>query len=420
MCKLNDMSDSLLDRFVRYVQVYSESSSANAERGIMPSTPQQLEFAKILSAEMQSLGLRDLQITDHSYVYGFLAASAGYENAPSICLLAHLDTVEEVSGLNVKPQVHKNYNGAPIALAENRVLDSADDEALFQAGKNRETIITSDGTTLLGADDKAGIAIIMTAISYLVEHSEIAHGKIEVMFSPDEETGHGMDKVPLDLISAKRAYTVDGGHIGELETECFNAVGTKVVFTGKSVHTGTARAGGLINAVMMASQFVQSLPHREFPETTDGYEGFFAPMEITGSIERAEVSLLLRDFSSEGIERRKKIVEQLADAVAITFGGETKVVHKIQYLNMRQKLSENPSVVDDLIAAYKAAGVEPRFVPIRGGTDGSRLTEMGIPTPNIFTGGHNMHSRYEWASLQQMQKACDILVHLAQIVATGK
>lgn len=410
------MHDSLLERFLRYVQIYSESSEKNADKGIMPSTPQQFEFANTLADEMREIGLRDVTVTEHSYVYGVLPASSGFESAPPFCLLAHLDTVSEVSGLNVKPQVHKNYDGTPIALAENCVLDPAVDAALLQAATNRETVITSDGTTLLGADDKAGIAIIMSAVSHLVEHSEILHGKIEVMFSPDEETGHGMDKVPLELISSKRAYTIDGGHIGELETECFNAVGTKIIFNGKSVHTGTARAGGFVNSVLMAAQFLQSIPHRELPETTDGYEGFFAPMEISGGIEKTEVSLLLRDFSSEGIERRKKVVEQLATVTAANFGGTANVTHKTQYLNMRQKLSENPRVTDDLVAAYKAAGVEPVFVPIRGGTDGSRLTEMGIPTPNIFTGGHNMHSRREWASLQQMQKACEVLVHLAQIV----
>lgn len=413
------MFNSLLERFLRYVQIYSESSSENAENGVMPSTPQQMDFAKSIVSELETMGLCDLQISKNCYVYGFLPATKGMENVPSVCFLAHLDTVEEVSGLNVKPQVHKNYDGSPIQLADGRVLEPKTDEALAASGAlGNDTIITTDGTTLLGADDKAGIAEIITAIEYFISHPEIAHGKIEVMFSPDEETGHGMDKVPLELIKSKRAYTIDGGHIGELETECFNAVGSKVVFTGKSVHTGTARSGGLINAVSMAAQFVQSLPYRERPETTDGYEGFFSPMQISGTIECAEVSLLLRDFTEEGIERRKILVEQLAQSVAASFGGSVKVEHKTQYKNMSARLAENPEVVQDLVSAYKASGVEPLFVPIRGGTDGSRLTEMGLPTPNIFTGGHNMHSRYEWASLHQMQKACEVIVNLVKVIAS--
>lgn len=414
------MNEKLLERFLRYVKIFSTSSSEQADIGVMPSTPCQRIFAETLATELREIGLVDVQITEHGYVYGFLPAAHNYEKAESFCLLAHIDTVEEVSGLNVQPIVHKNYTGSPISLCAGFMLDPKDDVHLQEAEKLQETIITSDGTTLLGADDKAGIAIIMSAIDSLAQSADSAHGKIEIVFSPDEETGHGMDFFEKDLahiVSSKRAYTVDGGHIGTLETECFNAVGTDVFFIGKSVHTGTARSGGFVNAVSMASAFVQSLPLRERPETTDGYEGFFAPMEICGTIEKSKVSLLLRDFDAQGLERRKKTVEQLAHAAALSFGGSAEVTHKTQYKNMREKLEETPSVTEDLIAAYKGANIEPVNVPIRGGTDGSRLTEMGIPTPNIFTGAHNMHSRYEWASLEQMQKAQEVIVRLAEIIA---
>ncbi|MCR5288630.1 MAG: peptidase T [Treponema sp.] len=408
---------ALLDRFIRYVKTYSTSSQENADKGITPSTPQQAEFAKQLAAEMEQLPLADVQISEHSYVYGYLPATKGKESLPSFCVMAHMDTVEEVSGKDVKPNIIKNYDGSAITLANGLVLDPAANPALVQAGAERDTIITTDGTTLLGADDKAGIAAIMTAMAYLVAHPEVSHGKIEVMFSPDEETGHGMDRVPLKTITSKRAYTVDGGHIGELETECFTAFRSDVTFTGKSTHTGTARAEKMVNAVSMAAAFVASLPRHEAPETTDGHEGFYAPMDISGSIETAHVMLLLRDFSATGMEQRKTLVQTIAQSVATSYGGSVTVQHTQQYLNMKEKLDTEPEVVQNLYKAYNNAGITPVNVPIRGGTDGSRLTEMGIPTPNIFTGGHNYHSRYEWASLSQMLSAAEVILQLAVITA---
>ncbi|HAH60939.1 MAG TPA: peptidase T [Treponema sp.] len=407
----------LLERFLRYVKTYSESSSAEADKGVIPSTPQQKDFARMLASEMIAIGLTSVQITDFCYVYGVLPASAGCGKIPSFCMLSHLDTVDEVTGRNVNPSVHADYDGAVISLAGGGILDPSRDSALAQAAAERDTIITTDGTTLLGADDKAGIAAIMTAVSFIASHKEIRHGKIEVVFSPDEETGHGMDKVPLNLISSKRAYTVDGGHIGQLETECFNAVGTTVTFTGKAAHTGDARAAGMVNAVSMVSSFTANLPGRQSPETTDKRDGFYAPLELSGGIEKAEVYLLLRDFTRDGIEKRKKIVGQLAEAVAASFGGSVEIVHKQQYLNMKDGLDAHPEVVQDLEKAYRNSGVEPVNTPIRGGTDGSRLTEMGIPTPNIFTGAHNFHSRTEWASLSQMGKAADIVINLARVIS---
>lgn len=376
--------DNLLERFTRYVKIWTTSDSARADLRIQPSTDRQFDLANVLAKELKELGLCDVQVTEHCYVYGRLPASSGKESTSPFCLLSHIDTVEECSGQNVKPQLKE---------------------------KDGDIIITSDGTTLLGADDKAGVAEIMEAFAFFNANQQAKHGEIEVCFSPDEETGHGMDNVPLNLIKSKQAYTVDGGNLGELEIECFNAFKSDITFTGVSAHTGSAR-GIMVNAASMASCFAVSLPRHEAPETTDGRQGFFALMGITGSIENACVTVFLRDFSKEGMENRKRIVELLADAAAKSFGGKAEVRHTQQYLNMKDGLEKSPETVNNLVRAYKAAGIEPVFPPIRGGTDGSRLTEMGIPTPNIFTGGHNFHSRSEWASLNEMCKALEVLINL--------
>lgn len=415
--KDSDIQKSLLDRFIKYVKVWTESNSEKADKGIIPSEAREFDLAKQLAAELTVMGLQEVQTTENCYTYAFLPATKGYENTPSFCLLAHIDTVEEVTGKDVKPIIYPSYDGTPIDLQCNVSHNPAKDSALAKAAKNKETIITSDGTTLLGADDKAGVCEIMTLFEFLVANPEINHGKIEVVFSPDEETGHGMDKVPLNLIKSKFAYTVDGGHIGELETECFNAYAANVTFLGKSTHTGTARQGGMINAINMASRFVESIPVNQRPETTCGYEGFFAVLGTEGSVEKSTVSLILRDFSDFGMQERISTVKALAEAAALSFGGRAEYTFKEQYKNMKSELEKNPFVVETLVAAYKESGIEPVFVPIRGGTDGSRLTEMGIPTPNIFTGGHNYHSRYEWASLEQMSAATDVLINLAQKIA---
>ncbi len=406
-------SDNLLNRFINYVKTFSESDSAKADSGIMPSTPQQWKMAELVCNELQQLGLENVHTDENCYTYGLLKATQGCEDVPSFCLIAHIDTVDEVTGKDVKPIVHKNYDGTPISLPYGITLNPDSDECLAQAGRQNDTIITSDGSTLLGADDKAGVAEIMTAVEYLVQHPDVKHGDIEVLFSPDEETGHGMDRINLNMIRSKMCYTVDGGHIGELETECFNAYKSEIVFTGKSKHTGDARPD-MVNAVCMAASFIANLPRHEMPETTDGYMGFYAPLEMSGSIEQSSVLLLLRDFTDDGIKKRMHIVDLVAQMTAETFGGTAKVTHTKQYVNMKEKLDEHPHIVDKLVQAYKAAGVEPVFKPIRGGTDGSRLTEMGIPTPNIFTGGHSYHSRFEWASLSQMTSAAEILVQLSQ------
>ncbi len=381
---------SLLERFLKYVKITSTSDSERADAGMMPSTNCQWDMARCIFEELTNLGLQNVTTTPDCYTYGILPATENFLGTPSICLLAHIDTVDEVSGQNVKPQVME---------------------------KGYDKIIKSDGTTLLGADDKAGIAEIITMLEYFKNNPEIEHKAIEVMFSPDEETGHGMDKVPMNLIKSKCAYTVDGGSLGELETECFNAVKSEIIFEGIACHTGTAR-NMMVNANFMASSFIQNLPHMQLPETTDGYDGFYAVMNMEGSIEKSKITVFLRDFTQNGMENKKHTVERIAETVALTFGGKASVNHIEQYKNMKDNLNKAPYVTENLVKAYKQAGVEPTFTPIRGGTDGSRLTEIGLPTPNIFTGGHNFHSKDEWASLDEMEKACEILINLSTITSS--
>ena len=387
----DEYKNKLLERFLRYVKIWTESDGAAADNGVFPSTQRQFDLARLLESELTAFGLEEVQVTDDCYVYGYLPASHVVSepvegpSADSILLLAHMDTVDEVTGKDVKP-------------------------VLSQEGD--DTIIHSDGTTLLGGDDKAGVSAIMECLEYLISHPELPHCPLEVIFSPDEETGHGMDKVPLNLIKSKYAYTVDGGAEGELESECFNAWACTAEFTGKACHTGDAKALGMINAALMAGDFVSKLPHDKLPETTEDHEGFIALMEITGTIEKASAQFLLRAFNIEEIEAEKRLLERNANEIMKKYGGKIELSFKQQYLNMKDELDKHPQVLSRLQNAYKEAGVQIIRKPIRGGTDGSRLTEMGIPTPNIFTGGHEFHSRNEWVSLNSMCKAADVLINL--------
>ena len=374
---------ALLERFLRYVKVWTESDGRAADEGVFPSTERQFDLARMLEAELKELGLEQVQITDNCYVYGYLPG-----NGAPILLLAHMDTVDEVTGKDVKP-----------VLTE----------------ENGDTIIHSDGTTLLGGDDKAGVSAIMECLEYLTEHPELPHCPVEVIFSPDEETGHGMDKVPLELIKSKSAYTVDGGAEGELESECFNAWCCSAEFTGKACHTGDAKALGMVNAALMAGDFVSKLPHDKLPETTEDHEGFIALMEINGTIEKASAQFLLRAFNIEEIEAEKRLLDRNANEIMKKYGGKVELSFRQQYLNMKDTLDKHPQVVKRLEKAYEAADVQIIRKPIRGGTDGSRLTEMGIPTPNIFTGGHEFHSRNEWVSLNSMCKAADVLINIVAL-----
>jgi tripeptide aminopeptidase len=400
----------IVPRFLNYVRYDTESSRHSGET---PSTPGQWELAKVLQNELLGLGLEDVKVTDHCYVIARLPPGPGKENAPCVGFLAHLDTAGDVSGKDVKPQLVQNYDGGKIALAGGLCLDPAKEPDL--AAQKGKAVIHSDGTTLLGADNKAGIAEIMAAVEYLAANPQIAHGPVEIIFTPDEETGKGLPEFPLEEIKSAACYTVDGGPIGEIESECFNAWKADVEFHGKVIHVGQAR-GILANAALMACSFATLLPRSESPEATDGYYGYYCPMEISGDLENAELEVFLRDFDSNGIKRRIEALEIFAKTVETQFP-EGKVIVKTQpqYYNMKSRIDEKPDVLERLKQAMNSAGLEWRLKPIRGGTDGSRLTELGIPTPNIFTGGRNFHSRIEWASVSEMCAAGRVIVELIRL-----
>jgi tripeptide aminopeptidase len=331
--------------------------------------------------------------------------------------LAHLDTASDVSGKDVKAQLVQNYGGETIRLADGLVLDPARDAGL--AAQKGKAIIHTDGTTLLGADDKAGIACIMGALEWLLAHPELPHGPVEIIFSPDEETGKGLPEFPRERIASAACYTLDGGPLGEFEAECFNAWEIKAQFRGRVIHPGYAR-GVMANAILMAASFAQMLPRSESPEATDGYYGYYNALEITGTPELCSLDLYIRDFEQSGIDRRIAALGRFARAVEAQFpGGKIALETKAQYYNMKEKIDERPEVLAILKKAAANLGIESCLKPIRGGTDGSRLTELGIPTPNIFTGGRNWHSRTEWAAVSDMVMACRLVIELIRLWGDG-
>jgi tripeptide aminopeptidase len=408
-------------RFLKYVRIWTTSDRYNPET---PSTPGQWDLARVLIDEIRALGIKDVTLTDHCYVIARLPASPGKEDALPIGFLAHMDTSSDVSGKDVNPVLVENYDGKPIALcaalsAASRegtcgfCLDPASDPVL--AAQKGKAIIHTDGSTLLGADDKAGIAAIMGAAEYLLTHPEISRGPVEIIFTPDEETGKALPKFPIKDIQAKVCYTLDGGPAGELEWECFNAWGAEITFTGLSMHLGTAR-GSMVNAALMASVYAAMLPRNESPEATDGYYGYYCPLKIQGDVENASLEVFIRDFDSKEGERKIAALESFARAVEAQFpGGKAEVSSRVQYRNMKERINARPEVVENLRKAFINTGMEIHEKPIRGGTDGSRLTELGIPTPNIFTGGQNFHSRMEWLSVAGMEAACRIVVELVRL-----
>jgi tripeptide aminopeptidase len=404
------IEELIVPRFLRYVQYWTESDRHVEET---PSTQGQWELAKALAGELKALGLEEVELTGHCYVIARIPPSPGREAAPAVGFLAHIVTASDVSGKNVRPQLVKNYDGKKIELAPGLALDPALDADL--AAQQGKTIIHADGNTLLGADDKAGVAELMAAAEYLLSRPEIPHGPVELIFSPDEETGKGLPEFPLDAIRARACYTLDGGPLGELEAECFNAWKADICFTGRVIHIGAAR-GRLANAALMAASFAVMLPRSESPEATDGYYGYYCPMEIQGDLENASLEVFLRDFDRPGMDRRVAALEALAKTVEAQFpGGKVAVKVQNQYYNMKEKIDQSPEVLETLKQAARNLGIEFRFKPIRGGTDGSRLTELGVPTPNIFTGGRNFHSRLEWASAPEMVQAAKLVIELIRL-----
>ena len=402
--------DLTTQRFMQYARFWTTSDRHKDET---PSTPGQWILAKALAAELRGLGIKDVTLTENCYVVARIPASQGKEDRTPVGFLAHMDTSSDVSGENVKPCLIENYDGRPINLAEGFCLDPALDPGL-QAHKGK-ALIHADGTTLLGADNKAGIAAIVGAAEYILDRPEIEHGTVELIFTPDEETGKGLPEFPAKDVQAKVCYTLDGGPLGELEWECFNAWGTLIKFTGVSMHLGQAR-GKMVNAALMASVFAAMLPRNESPEATDGYYGYYCPLEIRGDVENAILEVFIRDFDKAEGERRLAALDTFARAVEAQFpGGKVEVSSKIQYYNMKEKISSHPNVLEKLRQAFNNVGVQIDVKPIRGGTDGSRLTEMGIPTPNIFTGGRNFHSRLEWLSVSELATACRLTVELIKL-----
>ena len=406
--------EGLLRRFLRYVQKDTQSKDGADS---YPSTPGQREFMQELATELEELGLQDVSVDAHCYLTATIPGTSARE-VPVIGLIAHVDTSPEVSGSGVKPVIHENYRGGPIRLPGDPevVIDPEDNPAL--AACVGHDIITSDGRTLLGADDKAGVAEIVTAAEYLLRHPEVEHGMIRLAFTPDEETGRGTDFFDVGAFGADYAYTVDGETVGEIENETFCADSMTIRFLGVNVHPGYAK-GKLVNAIKLAASLVERLPKDGLsPETTEGREGYVHPHGISGGVERAEVRFLIRDFTVEGLKEKEKFLEKLARSVIRSEPrARVEVQVKESYRNMKFKLDEDPRVVEYALEAVRRAGLEPKLASIRGGTDGARLCYAGLLTPNIFTGGHNFHSKREWISLQDMEKTVETLIHLVQIWA---
>jgi tripeptide aminopeptidase len=408
----HELAPQARDRFVRYARVYTSSLEHSDE---FPSTPQQWDLLRLLEGELRDLGLEDVDLDGHGYVTATLPATVDHE-VPTIGFLAHVDTFPDVPGENVQPQVVA-YEGGRLPLPGDPEVALDPEESPALADHVGHELVTSDGTTLLGADDKAGIAEIVTAVAYLKEHPEIAHGRIRVCFNPDEEVGAGTDHLDLDRFGCVAAYTLDGSTAGELENESFNALQAIVTYRGISTHTGTAK-GRLVNPVRVLADFVSSLPPELAPETTEGYEGFIHPHEAQADAEQARCVLILRDHDWEKLQGHKALLQRLAEeAAARRPGAQVDVAWKVQYRNMKEFIDRDPRVLDAAVEAYRREGYEATYPAIRGGTDGSRLSEKGLPTPNIFTGGHDYHSRREWVCVHDMGAASAVVVHLAQVWA---
>ena len=408
----------LIDRFISYAIIDTE---ADPNSDTTPSSMKQHVLADLLVKELNEIGMTDVSKDENGYVMGTLESNVEHE-VPTIGFVSHFDTTPDFTGLNVKPQLVHNYDGGDIILnAEQNIVLSPNyfEDLLMYKG---QTIITTDGTTLLGADDKAGLTEIVSAMEHLIKNPQIKHGKIRVCFTPDEEIGRGADLLDVEKFGAKWAYTMDGSQIGELEYENFNAAGAKLTFKGKSVHPGYAK-GKMINSMLLANKFISKLPKGEVPEQTSGYEGFFHVHHFDGSLEETVVQLILRDFDHKSFEKRKKTVQKLADKINKKYAkqfGEDIVEVEItdQYFNMREKVEPMKYIVDLAEMAMKDLGIKPLIKPIRGGTDGSKLSYMGLPCPNIFAGGHNFHGKYEYLPAESMQKAIDVIIRIAELTAS--
>ena len=402
---------NITDRFLRYIKIDTQSDPNNPE---FPSTEKQWDLANLLVKELEEIGMNDVSIDENAYIMATLPSNVDYK-IPTIGFIAHFDTSPDFTAENVKPQIHKNYNGKDIVLneKENIVLspDYFEDLLLYKG----QTLITTDGNTLLGADDKAGIAEIISAMEYLIQNPNIKHGTIKVGFTPDEEVGKGAHKFDVEKFGAEWAYTMDGSQVGELEYENFNAAGAKVTISGTIVHPGYAK-GKMVNSMLIAADFIKALPQNEVPERTEGYEGFFHLHDMKGEVEKTVLEYIIRDHDMELFQNRKKQFQDIVDQMNKEL--KSDLIHveiKDQYFNMREKVEPVMHIVDIAEEAMKQLDIKPLIKAIRGGTDGSQLSYKGLPCPNIFAGGHNFHGRYEFVAIESMEKARDVIIKIAEI-----
>ncbi len=404
---------AVVDKFIKYVQFDTESDT---ETGLTPSTPGQMVLAQELVKELEEMGMSNVSLDENGYVMAVLPSNIDKKVA-TVGFVAHMDTSPDFTGKHVRPQFVENYNGEDIVLnKEQNIVMKVTDFPDLKMYKG-QTLITTDGTTLLGADDKAGVAEIMTAMEYLLNHPEIKHGPVHIGFTPDEEIGQGADFFNVEKFGADFAYTLDGGEIGELQFENFNAAYAEVLFKGRNVHPGMAK-DKMINSMQIMQEFTAQLPKDEVPEKTENYEGFYHLLGMEGSVENSKLQYIIRDFDMDGYNVRKDKFETICKDLGVRYGEENVILQmKDQYFNMREKVEPVKYIVDIAEQAMKDVGVMPMIVPIRGGTDGSRLSYMGLPCPNIFAGGHNFHGRFEYVPVDSMQKAVDVILKVVDLIA---
>lgn len=407
-------SEKLLNRFTKYAKVYTESKPGVDE---IPSTPQQWDLAKMLKEELEEMGLENVSIDQHAYVMGYLPSNQDKE-LPTIGFISHFDTSPDFSGKDVQPQIWEDYNGEDVVLnsEENIVLEVKEFPELENF--RGQTLITTNGKTLLGADDKAGLAEIVTAVEYLINHPEIPRPRIAVGFTPDEEVGKGAHLFDVEKFDADWAYTMDGSSVGELEYENFNAAGATIKIQGKVVHPGYAK-GKMVNAIHLSRQFLNLLPENEVPEATEGREGFFHVTNIQGDVDHVEIEMIIRDHDEEKFEKRKNQLKDIADKLNQSLGRDRiSVIIENQYFNMRKHLEDKMHIIDLAEEAMNNLGIKPLIKPIRGGTDGAQLSYKGLPCPNIFAGGQNFHSRYEYVTLEAMESATKVIIEIAKLASS--
>lgn len=403
---------NVTDRFLRYVKFDTQSDD---ETNMTPSTPGQMEFVKYLRQELEEMGLSEISLDDNGYLMASLPANTD-KDVPVVGFIAHLDTAPDMSGKHVRPRIVRNYDGKDIVLNEEQQILLSPAEFPEMLNYIGQDLIVTDGTTLLGADDKAGIAEIISAVAWLQAHPEVKHGKIRIAFNPDEEIGKGAHKFDVERFGAEFAYTMDGGAVGELEYENFNAAGAKVTIKGRNVHPGTAKHK-MINSIRVANQFIAMLPRWETPEHTEGYEGFYHLVGINGSVEETSLYYIIRDHDRVRFESRKREMEHLCRKTNEEYPGCCTVEINDQYYNMREKIEPVMHIITLAENAMREAGIEPKVQPIRGGTDGAQLSFKGLPCPNIFAGGENFHGRYEYVPIPSMEKARDVIVNIARDLA---